>query len=115
MRKPLYLIAENAIIDLHCYRCERWVYNTTCFQNLNDKNFVDCLTDNAIYTFAGDHVSERKDDTSQLPQSQEHMYEFESSVNKSNEYTYSQVGPYDEMVSVQECKACHMSYCMIAL
>ena len=60
-------------------------------------------TDNAVYTTAGDHVLERKDG-SQLSQSQEHVYEFENSVNKSTENTYAQVGPYDQMVSVQECE-----------
>ena len=59
-------------------------------------------TDNAVYTAAGDHVLEKKD-SSQLSQSQEHVYEFENSVNKSSEYVYAQVGPNDEMVSGQAC------------
>ena len=55
-----------------------------------------------MYTSAGDHVLKRKN-SSQFPQSQEHVYEFENSANKSNEYVYAQVGPYDEMVSRQAC------------
>ena len=55
-------------------------------------------TDNAVYTTAGDHVLERKDGL-QLTQSQEHVYEFENSVDKSSECVYAQVSPYDEIVS----------------
>ena len=47
--------------------------------------------DNQLYTVAGDDVLERTG-CSQLPQSQEHEYEFDNSVDE--------IGAYGEMVSV---------------